>query len=60
MSDTHRLVEKLNKLLVSAAALQLMEMRGLDPGEVVRAGDWGRAWQDCDEKFICDVHFKLR
>ena len=54
------LVEKLNKVLVSAAALQLLEMRGLDPGQVVRAGDWGRAWQDCDQKFECDVQFRIK
>ena len=60
MSDTHMLVEKLNKVLVSAAALQLLEMRGLDPGQVVRAGDWGRAWQDCDQKFACDVQFRIK
>ena len=41
------------QVLVSATALHLLHSRGVEPGSVVRAGDWGRAWQNCRDKYSC-------
>ena len=40
-------------MLVSATALHLLHSRGVEPGSVVWAGDWGRAWQNCRDKYSC-------
>ena len=42
-----------HQVLVSATALHLLHTRGVEPGSVVRAGDWGRAWQTCGDKYSC-------
>lgn len=47
------LLERLNTLLVRAVSLHLLESQGTSPELVVAAGDWGRAWQECGQKYKC-------
>ena len=49
----HCTVERLNTLLVRAVSLHLLESQGTSPGLVMAAGDWGRAWQECGQKYRC-------
>ena len=46
-------LQYLHQVLVSATALHLLHSRGVEPGSVVQAGDWGRAWQNCRDKYSC-------
>ena len=50
------LLERLNTLLVRAVSLHLLESQGTSPSLVMAAGDWGRAWQECGQKYRLD-HF---
>ena len=54
LTDHGGLVEKLNKLIIRATSLHLLETRGYDPNQVLEAGDLGRAWQDCQARYQCD------
>ena len=53
LSDKDGLVENLNKILIKAMALHLMEGRHILPDIIISAGNWGRAWQDCHQKYKC-------
>ena len=53
LSDKDGLVDNLNKILIKALALYLMEARHILPDRIISAGDWGRAWQDCHQRYKC-------
>lgn len=53
LTDPGGLVEKLNKLIIRATSLHILETRGYDPNLVIEAGDWGRAWQNCQTRYRC-------
>ena len=53
LSDKDGLVDNLNKILIKALALHLMEARHILPDRIISAGDWGRAWQDCHQRYKC-------
>ena len=53
LSDQGGLVESLNKILIKTLALHLLETRDIQPRYILAAGDWGRAWQDCRQKYKC-------
>ena len=46
-------MENLNKILIKTLALHLLETRDIQPRYILAAGDWGRAWQDCRQKYKC-------
>merc|ERR1712156_246184 len=52
-SDSHHLVERLNRLLVAGLSLHLMRQRQIPPDALVLAGATGRAWQDCGASYPC-------
>ena len=56
LTDQVGLVDSLNKILIKATALHLMETKHMEPRHIIAAGDWGRAWQDCHQKYICSAH----
>ena len=53
LSDQGGLVESLNKILIKTLALHLLETRDINPHHILAAGDWGRAWQNCQQKYKC-------
>ena len=53
LSDPGGLVENLNKILIKSLALHLMETRDINPRYILAAGDWGRTWQNCHQKYQC-------
>ena len=53
LRDHGGLVERLNQLLVRAMSLYLLETKGMDPEKIVKAGNSGRLWQQCDEIYPC-------
>ena len=53
LSDQGGLVESLNKILIKTLALHLLETRDINPHYILAAGDWGRAWQNCQQKYKC-------
>ena len=53
LSDQGGLVESLNKILIKTLALHLLETRDINPRYILAAGDWGRAWQNCHQKYKC-------
>ena len=53
LSDQGGLVENLNKILIKTLALHLLETRDINPRYILAAGDWGRAWQNCHQKYKC-------
>merc|ERR1712192_177350 len=55
-SDSHHLVEQLNRLLVAGLSLHLMQDRQIPPDAVVIAGATGRAWQDCATTYPCQIN----
>ena len=55
LSDPDGVVDNLNKILIKALALHLMETEHIQPQYIIDAGDWGRAWQDCHQRYMCGV-----
>ena len=53
LTDKGGLVENLNKILIKTLGLYLLETRDINPGNILAAGDWGRAWQNCHHKYKC-------
>ena len=55
LSDPDGVVDNLNKILIKALALHLMETEHIQPQFIIEAGNWGRAWQNCNQKYKCGV-----
>ena len=53
LPDHGGIVERLNTLLVRAVSLHMLEYQGTSPDLLIGAGHWGRAWQDCHQKYNC-------